>query len=65
MVTPKGFSISRTSCSMAIASGPITATAKATGRAVTRAVWSGLEIASVFGSTSAKTMTSTDMPTVA
>lgn len=65
MVTPNGFSISRTRCSMAMASGPISATAKATGRAVSSAALSGLEMARVFGSTSANTMTSTDMPTVA
>ncbi len=65
MVTPKGFSIRRTTCSMASAGGPMSATAKATGRAMSRAILSGLEMASVFGSTSAKTMTSTDMPTVA
>jgi hypothetical protein len=50
---------------MEIAAGPMMATAKATGRAISRAALSGLEMASVFGSTSAKTMTSTDMPTVA
>lgn len=50
---------------MAMASGPISATAKATGRAVSSAALSGLEMARVFGSTSANTMTSTDMPTVA
>ena len=62
---PSGRSIARTSRSIATAIGPSSPTAKATGRAVISAKRSGLLIASVFGSTSAKTMTSTDIVAVA
>ena len=65
MVTPKGRSITRTRCSMASASGPSTATTAATGRAKRSETWSGEVIATVFGSTSAKTITRTDITTVA
>ena len=50
---------------MASASGPSTATTQETGRARRSETWSGEVIASVFGSTSAKTMTRSDITTVA
>ena len=51
--------------SMAMASGPRSATAHDMGRERKSDAVSGEEIARVFGSTSAKTITRTDMMTVA
>ena len=65
MRMPKGRSIQRTSRSVASVTGPNSATVQATGRAMNSETRSGVLMATVFGSTSAKTITSTDMTTVA
>ena len=65
MRMPKGRSISLTRRSMARAIGPRIATMIVTGRDRNSETLSGEVIASVFGRTSAKTMTRTDIVTVA
>ena len=65
IVTPKGRSITRTSFSIASVSGPNSATMTDIGRAKASATLSGAVMATVFGRTSAKMMTRTDITTVA
>ena len=62
---PNGRRIHFTSRSIAISTGPKILTTQNIGRATASATRSGALIAAVFGSTSANTMTTTLIPTVA
>ena len=65
MRTPKGRSITRTMASTATAAGRTGSTDQATGRAMSSDTRSGALIARVFGITSAKTITRSDITIVA